>query len=152
MKKRVDKKKTLRYTSHCKENNFTGGVAMSVMKNGSTGSLAEPDEIVELSTLYDFYGPLLKENHRMIFEDYVWNNLSLGEIAGQREITRQGVYDVVKRCRKKLREYEEKLQLVSKFEQTRTCLMRIESAAKNAGDSDSTREITELAEEIYRIL
>lgn len=124
---------------------------MSALQTASHGSLAEPDEIVELSTLYDFYGPLLKENHRMIFEDYVWNNLSLGEIAGERQITRQGVYDVVKRCRAKLREYEEKLQLVSKFEQTKKCLVQIETVAKETNPA-SAEEITKLAEEIYQIL
>jgi hypothetical protein len=115
---------------------------------GTQMSLAEPDEIVELSTLYDFYGALLKENHRSIFEDYVWNNLSLGEIAADREITRQGVYDVVKRCRIRLREYEDKLQLVHKFEQMKDSIQKIESIAKNAGDEETAKAIIKLAEEL----
>ena len=45
-----------------------------------TTSSSEVDELLEFSYLYDFYGNLLKENHRMIFEDYVLNNLSMGEI------------------------------------------------------------------------
>ena len=61
-----------------------------------TTSSSEVDELLEFSYLYDFYGNLLKENHRMIFEDYVLNNLSLGEIAAERGITRQGIYDIVK--------------------------------------------------------
>ena len=56
-------------------------------------SLSELDEIVELSYLYDFYGALLKESNRVVFEDYVLSNLSLSEIAKERDITRQGVYD-----------------------------------------------------------
>ena len=121
---------------------------MSRMQSNASVSLAEPDEIVELSTLYDFYGALLKENHRMIFEDYVWNNLSLGEIAAER----QGVYDVVKRCRIRLREYEDKLQLVHKFEQTKERLQKIESIAQSAEDTKAAEAITKLAEEIYDMI
>jgi len=60
----------------------TGGAFMSKEK-----SLSELDEIVELSYLYDFYGALLKESNRVVFEDYVLSNLSLSEIAKERDIT-----------------------------------------------------------------
>ena len=80
-------------------------------------SLSELDEIVELSYLYDFYGALLKESNRVVFEDYVLSNLSLSEIAKERDITRQGVYDIVKRCRTRLKGYEEKLHLIEKLVQ-----------------------------------
>lgn len=115
-------------------------------------SLSEPDEIVELSYLYDFYGALLKENHRLIFEDYVLNNLSLGEIAREHEITRQGVYDVIRRCRIRLREYEDKLELVFKFQQTKQKLREIESIARESTDSETAERVTRLAEEIYDII
>lgn len=121
-------------------------------QRSSEKSFSEPDEIVELSYLYDFYGALLKENHRVIFEDYVLNNLSLGEIAKDRQITRQGVYDIVRRCRIKLKEYEDKLQLVYKFQLTKEKLQRIEGIAKEGEDEKAARAITELAEEIYEIM
>lgn len=57
-----------------------------------TTSSSEVDELLEFSYLYDFYGNLLKENHRMIFEDYVLNNLSLGEIARQSAVLPARVY------------------------------------------------------------
>lgn len=115
-------------------------------------SLREIDEIVELSNLYDFYGALLKESHRHVFEDYVWNNYSLAEIAAEQKITRQGVYDIVRRCRTKLREYEEKLQLVHKFQITREKLQQIEGIANAGEDSKTAEEITLLAKEIYEII
>ncbi len=125
---------------------------MKNLQDTRPGSLAEPDEIVELGVLYDFYGALLKEYHRRIFEDYVWNNLSLGEIAKERQITRQGVYDVVKRCGIRLREYEEKLHLVYKFEQTKQCLQDIEAAARESGDRELADTIAGLAGKIYELM
>lgn len=115
-------------------------------------SLRELEEIVELSNLYDFYGALLKENHRRVFEDYVWNNYSLAEIAVQQQITRQGVYDIIRRCRTKLREYEEKLRLVEKFQLTKEKLQQIERIATSGQDDRVAEHITILAKEIYEII
>lgn len=115
-------------------------------------SFSEPEEIVELSYLYDFYGALLKDDHRLIFEDYVLNNLSLSEIAGERQITRQGVYDIIRRCRIRLRDYEDKLHLVRKFGQTREKLNEIENIAKQGQDAGVAKKIAALAQEIYDLM
>ncbi len=115
-------------------------------------SLSEPEEMAELARLYDFYGSLLKENHRRIFEDYVLNNFSLGEIAREREITRQGVYDVLRRCRIRLRDYEEKLQLVRRFRSTEEKLRQIAEIAGSCGDKEAARRIGGLVDEIQDML
>lgn len=73
------------------------------------------EEKLEQAYLYDFYGELLNEHQRRIYEDFVFNDFSLGEIATEEGISRQGVADMVKRCNKKLADYEEKLHLVRKF-------------------------------------
>ena len=73
------------------------------------------EEKLEQTYLYDFYGELLNEHQRRIYEDFVFNDLSLGEIAGEEGISRQGVADMIKRCNKKLADYEQKLHLVRKF-------------------------------------
>ena len=39
------------------------------------------EEKIEQAYLYDFYGELLNEDQRSIYEDFVFNDLSLGEIA-----------------------------------------------------------------------
>lgn len=75
----------------------------------------EMEKIVEQGLLYDFYGELLTEHQRLIYEDIVFNDLSLGEIAEEQGISRQGVHDLIKRCDRLLRGYEEKLKLVHKF-------------------------------------
>ena len=75
-------------------------------------------DIYELSRLYDMYGALLNDHNRVIFEDYVLNNYSLGEIAADQDISRQGVRDSVLRCSKKLRDYEKKLGFLAKLDET----------------------------------
>ena len=73
------------------------------------------DKIFEQNLLYDFYGELLNEHQRRIYEDFVFNDLSLGEIASEEGISRQGVHDLIKRCDKILQGYEDKLHLLQKF-------------------------------------
>ena len=75
----------------------------------STGD--EMEKIVEQGMLYDFYGELLTPHQRKIYEDVVFNDMSLSEIAEKQGISRQGVHDLVKRCDKTLAEYESKLKL-----------------------------------------
>ena len=73
------------------------------------------DEILKQSLLYDFYGELLTEHQKEIYEQFIVEDLSLSEIAKDAGISRQGVHDLVKRCDKILEEYEAKLHLVEKF-------------------------------------
>lgn len=77
------------------------------------------ERIVEQAFLYDFYGELLTEHQRQVYEDFVLNDLSLSEIAEDRGISRQGVHDLVKRCDKILGDYESKLHLVETFLDTK---------------------------------
>ncbi|HEY8496815.1 MAG TPA: YlxM family DNA-binding protein [Limnochordales bacterium] len=73
------------------------------------------DNQVRLHLLYDFYGQLLTEKQRSFFELYHHVDLSLGEIAEQHGVSRQAVYDILKRAERTLEELESKLQLVERF-------------------------------------
>lgn len=90
---------------------------------------------IELAYLYDFYGELLNEHQRQIYEDFVLNDLSLGEIAAEEGISRQGVHDLIKRCSKKLQDYEEKLHLVEKFLRVKEDVAQIHTLAKQCKES-----------------
>ena len=79
------------------------------------GMIVIMEKIVEQGLLYDFYGELLTEHQRQIYEGIVYENLSLGEIATEQGISRQGVHDIVKRCDKALIGYENKLKLIERF-------------------------------------
>ncbi len=83
------------------------------------------ERIVAQAYLYDFYGELLNARQRRIYEDFVFNDLSLAEIAEAEGISRQGVHDMVKRCTKALEGYEAKLHLVKKFLDAREHVAKI---------------------------
>ena len=85
------------------------------------------NEILEQALLFDFYGELLTEHQKEIYEQFVLEDLSLGEIAKETGISRQGVYDLIKRCNKILQEYEEKLHLVEKFLKIKSKVHQIDS-------------------------
>lgn len=95
------------------------------------------EKIVELSLLYDFYGEMLGEHKKKIFEDYVLNDLSLAEIAQEESMTRQGVHDIVRRCTKQLKELESVLHLVTKFQKMKQSLMTA-SALLEADETEET--------------
>lgn len=116
-------------------------------------------EAVTLSMYYDFYGELLSEHHKTIFEDYIWNDMSLSEIAEECNMSRQGVYDIVKRCSKKLREYEERLHLVQRFLRMKESITEIDAEARGicAEQSESptarrAERIVGLAEQVMKEL
>ncbi len=84
------------------------------------------DEVIQTSLLYDFYGSLLTDRQREVTELYYGENLSLSEIAAEFSISRQGVYDALKNAEKALHEYEQKLGLVEKFQQSREAIGAID--------------------------
>lgn len=105
------------------------------------------DEKLEQAYLYDFYGELLNAHQRRIYEDFVFGDLSLAEIADIEGISRQGIHDVVKRCTRTLEGYEEKLHLVGKFLSVRQKVGQIHALA---GRFHETLDGT-VMEEIERI-
>lgn len=88
------------------------------------------DKILRRSLLYDFYGELLTEHQKSVYEDYVLNDIGLSEIASERGISRQGVHDLVKRCDSTLENYENKLKLLSRFLETKDMVKEIQSLTK----------------------
>ena len=100
---------------------------------------------VKQSLLYDFYGDLLTAHQKHIYGLYVLDNLSLGEIAEDEGISRQGVHDIIKRCNAQLEGYEAKLKLVEKFISIRD---KVESI-QNCNEIEKARD---LAEQILEML
>lgn len=102
------------------------------------------EEKVEQAYLYDFYGELLNEHQRRIYEDFIFNDLSLGEIASCEGISRQGVHDLIKRCNKLLAGYEEKLHLVRKFLDAKQKVEQIHQLAEELRGYGGNKAIEEI--------
>ena len=101
---------------------------------------------VRQTYLYDFYGELLNEHQRKIFEAFVFDDLSLGEIAEEQDISRQAVHDMIKRSTKKLEEYENKLHLMERFLELREKAVGIRQRAEAYERSHEERLLTEIKE------
>ncbi len=115
--------------------------------------VSKVDKIVEQGLLYDFYGELLTEHQKSIYEAAVLDDYSLSEIAQMYGISRQGVHDLIKRCDKILLQYEEKLNLVHKFTKTKEMVSRIETLSEAEDNQQSVlKEIHLLAENIMKEL
>ena len=84
------------------------------------------EEKVTQTYLYDFYGELLNEHQRRIYEYFVFDDLALGEIAAEEGISRQGVHDLVRRCDRTLQSYEERLHLIARFQKVKHTVEKIE--------------------------
>ena len=112
------------------------------------------EKIVEQGLLYDFYGELLTDHQKRIYEDVVFNDFSLSEIAAELGISRQGVHDLVRRCDRILSEYEEKLHLVEKFMKTRQMVEEIQKLTKEyiaSKDMELIHRIERISGEIIEL-
>ena len=115
------------------------------------------NEILKQALLYDFYGELLNEHQKEIYEQFVLEDLSLSEIAQGAGISRQGVHDLVKRCQKTLEGYETKLHLVERFPRIKEEVQNLDQVLDRQKDSakpenEMIREIREIADRIIEEL
>lgn len=107
------------------------------------------EKIVEQGLLYDFYGSLLTDRQRSIYEKVVYDNLSLGEISEAEGISRQAVHDLVRRSTDTMREYEHKLGMIERFQKLRTDVDRLIGCVERDGDDALLRsDIRAIAQEI----
>lgn len=107
------------------------------------------DKITEASLLYDFYGQLLTRRKQEVMRLYHEENFSLAEIAEEFGISRAAVYDSLKTAEKSLREYEEKLGLVSKFMRSGEVIARIDRMICDL--TEKYRKQTDLVESLKAI-
>ena len=100
------------------------------------------DEILRRSLLFDFYGELLTDHQKEIYEAFDSEDMSLGEIAAQEGISRQGVHDLIRRVNKILENYESKLHLVERFMNIRNQAQEIREHAEGLLSEDGPGEDT----------
>ncbi|TJY43216.1 DNA-binding protein [Cohnella pontilimi] len=80
-----------------------------------------------INVLFDFYGPLLTEKQQTFLKCYYHDDYSLGEIAADFDISRQAVYEHLKRAEQVLESYEEKLGLAARHEKLQAGLDLLET-------------------------
>ena len=85
------------------------------------------DEAYYRTMLFDFYGELLTDKQREYFDLHYNEDLSLSEIAESEGISRQGVWDIIRRAEVGLRRFESRTGLVRRFADQRRIAERMES-------------------------
>ncbi len=110
----------------CKVIYFTGGEHMK-------------SDTYYMTMLYDFYGNLLTDKQKDLFDLYYNEDLSLSEIADNVGISRQGVRDGVMRSEKLLRDTEDRLGLVKRYSNLQSSIDTIEEAVSEIARVNSTQ-------------
>lgn len=98
----------------------------------------------KLGDLYAYYGSLLTPNQQSCFEDYYYNDLSLGEIADNHQVSRQAVFDNLKRSSKILENYENKLHVERDYNKIEDILADAVLALDNRDVKTAKTEILKL--------
>ncbi|MHC0037194.1 putative DNA-binding protein [Pseudoneobacillus sp. C159] len=88
------------------------------------------EKTTRMNYLYDFYQSLLTEKQQSYMSLYYLDDYSLGEIAEEYEVSRQAVYDNIKRTETMLEEYEAKLLLFSKFLERKKLITRLKELSE----------------------
>ena len=99
------------------------------------------EKTTRMNYLYDFYQSLLTEKQRSYMSLYYLDDYSLGEIADEYEISRQAVYDNIKRTEAMLEEYEMKLRLLEKYIEKQQLLVQLKEVLPQEIATDETVQV-----------
>lgn len=117
------------------------------------------EKLVKVGILFDFYGKLLSERQYTAIELYYIHDLSLTEIGEELGISRQSVYDTLKRAEENLYEYEKILGLVKKFNYSREEIEKlyrltdeIEKESKKTNNQILIKKIEDLKDTMGKII
>ncbi|MBD8003991.1 putative DNA-binding protein [Bacillus norwichensis] len=107
------------------------------------------EKTTRMNYLYDFYQSLLTPKQRSYMSLYYRDDYSLGEIAENYGVSRQAVYDNLKRTEILLEEYEQKLSLFWKFEERKKLIALIKQGVnENPDDNDKLNRYLDELEEL----
>lgn len=113
---------------------------------------AELAKTLRMNDLFAFYGDLLTTKQRRYMALYYADDLSLGEIAEELSVSRQAVYDNIRRTGKLLEEYEEKLHLLAQYHglDRATRALQAYTTAHYPDDAQLAALVTALQQQISR--
>ena len=104
-------------------------------------------DALEMTLLFDYYGELLTQRQRDCLDMRYNQDMSLGEIAQELGVSRQGVFDTLNRAETLLRNMEAKTGFLRRDEKVRGAARQIVRAAE-ALDVSEDPEIKRLAGQI----
>lgn len=104
------------------------------------------EKTTRMNFLFDFYQSLLTDKQRSYMHLYYLDDHSLGEIADEYNISRQAVYDNIRRTDAMLEEYEDKLRLFEKFQQRKDVMEQLQQVIQT--DSVNQELALELIEQL----
>ncbi|MGY3749766.1 putative DNA-binding protein [Vagococcus acidifermentans] len=109
----------------------------------------EIDKTNRMNSLFEFYATLLTEKQMNYMELYYADDFSLGEIAEEFAVSRQAVYDNIKRTEKILEEYERKLHLFSNYVVRNQLLQEVKThVTAQYGDDEKLNQLIDQIQEI----
>jgi len=97
------------------------------------------EKTVRVNALFDFYQPLLTPKQQDYMSRYYLDDLSLSEIAEEFRVSRQAVYDNIKRSEQMLEEYESKLRLYEKHLQRQQLIQQLRNLLDGKEDFSRSR-------------
>lgn len=98
----------------------------------------EIEKTNRMNALFEFYATLLTEKQMNYVELYYADDFSLGEIAEEYQVSRQAVYDNIKRTEKILEDYEKKLHVLSDYIVRQKSLDELSTYTKTHYPKDET--------------
>ncbi|WLR53461.1 putative DNA-binding protein [Mesobacillus subterraneus] len=101
-----------------------------------------------MNYLYDFYQALLTPKQSSYMALYYLDDYSLGEIAEEYDVSRQAVYDNIKRTEAMLEEYEEKLSLFEKFQKRNKLISKMKELIDNG---ENNQDLNEMIAELEKL-
>ena len=87
----------------------------------------ELEKTNQVNLLIDVYGNLMTEKQQRYLSMYYEEDLSLSEIAEILEVSRNAVYDQLKRALQSLEQYEKRLGLLAKHQERLKLIVKIEN-------------------------
>ena len=91
-----------------------------------SGGVLMTEETLYRTMLFDFYGELLTAKQKEYFDLHYNADYSLSEIAEETGISRQGVWDIIKRAEETLRKTEDKTGLIRRFRENQEAVAEME--------------------------
>jgi predicted DNA-binding protein YlxM (UPF0122 family) len=109
-------------------------------------------KVLRITPLYDFYGPLLTVKQKRCIEMHYLEDLSLSEIAAEFAVSRQAVFDILRRAEQVLEEYERALHLVERYKEKQQTVRQVYELMTALPDGILTMPATQQAMQKLQLL